>query len=167
MLLNTTTVWLVCETATTLPILVWTNRKFSLVALRRADPQQLTPTSARSGRLKLLKGSISSAQLNTDCCCFVQSSPYDKLHLAFSRPTQMVRVTNWCLDYGQPTHWCHKKRLIPLRWVSLFVCIPTTAVANATMGKKLIKAQLRIRSNWHKMCNPMKGIIDINLVFLK
>lgn len=102
-------------------------------------PPALTPTSARSGRLMLLKGSTASAQLNMDCCCFVQSSPYDRLHLAFSGPTQMVRVTNRCLDFAQPTHWCHKKRLIPLRWVALFVCIPTTTVGNATMGKKLIK----------------------------
>lgn len=129
-------------TATTLLVLVWTNSKFSLLALWRSDPQQLTSTTARSGRLKLLKGCISSVQLNADCCCFVQSSPYDRLHLAFSRPTQMVRVTNWCLYFAQPTHWCHKKRLISLRWVSLFVCIPTITVGNATTRKKLIKEKL-------------------------
>jgi len=49
----------------------------------------------------------------------------------------------WCewltsLDFVQPTHWCHKKRLIPRRWVSLFVGIPTTTVWNATMDEKLI-----------------------------
>lgn len=120
--------------ATTLLSLVWSNSKFSLVALQRAAPQQLTPTSTRSGRPKLLQGSVSSAQLKADCC-----SPSDRLHLVFSGPTQMLRVTNRCLDFAQPTHWCHKERLIPLRWGSLFVCIPTTTVGQATMGKKLIK----------------------------